>query len=145
MGEVSRSTETRPVPDNAVMLLSGEFDRNTLGDLRDELTKRCVQVGLTELPLSNYVLAINEIATNAVRHGGGGGRARLWRSDTDLWCEVIDTGRGIPPRRTHGYERPKPGHIGGWGLWLARHLCDGVDIETSRSGTRVVLRLALMR
>jgi anti-sigma regulatory factor (Ser/Thr protein kinase) len=145
MGEASRSTDARPVPDGAILLLSGEFDRNTLGDLRDELTKCCADTGLADLALSNYVLAINEIATNAVRHGGGDGQARLWRSATDLWCEVIDTGRGIPPHRMDGYERPKPGHIGGWGLWLARHLCDGVDIETGRSGTRVVLRFALPR
>jgi serine/threonine-protein kinase RsbW len=145
MDEASRSTDGRPVPDNAVLLLTGEFDRNTLGDLRDELNKCCADSGLADLALSNYVLAINEIATNSVRYGGGAGQARLWRSDTDLWCEIIDTGRGIPPRRIYGFERPKPGHIGGWGLWLARHLCDNVDIETSRSGTRVVLQFALAR
>jgi serine/threonine-protein kinase RsbW len=127
------------------MLLSGEFDRNTLGDMRDELSKCCADNGLADLALANYVLAVNEIATNSVRHGGGGGTVRLFRSDADLWCEVSDTGRGIPSRRIYGSERPKPGHIGGWGLWLARHLCDGVDIETGRSGTRVVLRFALVR
>jgi serine/threonine-protein kinase RsbW len=145
MVEVSRSTDAIPVPDNAVLLLAGEFDRETLGDMRDELTKCCADSGLVDLALSNYVLAINEIATNSVRHGGGGGRTRLWRSGTDLWCEVIDTGRGIPPHRMYGSERPRPGHIGGWGLWLARHLCDSVEIETGKSGTRVVLRFALNR
>ena len=134
-----------PVPDSAVLLLSGEFDRNTLGDMRDELTKCCADSGLADLALSNYVLAVNEIATNSVRHGGGGGTVRLFRSDTDLWCEVTDAGRGIPQRRRYGSEQPKPGHIGGWGLWLARHLCDGVDIETGKSGTRVVLRFAVAR
>jgi serine/threonine-protein kinase RsbW len=127
------------------MLLSGTFGRTTLGDMRDELSKCCADSGLADLALSNYVLAINEIATNSVRHGGGGGTVRLFRSDTDLWCEIVDTGRGISTRRMSGSERPKPGHIGGWGLWLARHLCDGVDIETGKTGTRVVLRFALVR
>jgi anti-sigma regulatory factor (Ser/Thr protein kinase) len=99
--------------------------------------------GLADLALSNFVLAVNEIATNSVRHAGGGGRVRLWRSAADLWCEVVDAGRGIPAGRIAGYQRPPPGHIGGWGLWLARHLCGDLHIETGRSGTRVVLRYAL--
>jgi anti-sigma regulatory factor (Ser/Thr protein kinase) len=127
------------------MLLAVEFGRDSLGTVRDGLAKCGADSGLVDLALTNFVLAVNEIATNAVRHGGGGGRVRLWRSGSDLWCEVADTGRGIPPGRTYGVNRPRPGHIGGWGLWLARHLCDRVDIETGGSGTRVLLRYALSR
>jgi serine/threonine-protein kinase RsbW len=145
MGEGSRSTDARLVPDNAVKLLSVDFNRDTLGDLRDRLTACGGDCGLMDLALSNFVLAVNEIATNAVRHAGGRGEVRLSRSGTDLWCEVIDTGRGIPPARLHDFHRPQPGHIGGWGLWLARHLCDDVSIETGRSGTRVLLRYSLER
>ena len=37
----------------------------------------------------------SELATNAVRHGGGSGRLRLWTDDQVLVCEVSDTGAGI--------------------------------------------------
>jgi anti-sigma regulatory factor (Ser/Thr protein kinase) len=132
--------DTRPLPDDAVTLMTSPFDRTSLGQLRGELTACGASNGLTDLNLSNFVLAVNEIATNAVRHGGGQGRLAVWRQADELWCEIVDTGGGIPSGRVNGFHRPQPGHIGGWGLWLARHICKSVDIESGRGGTRVVLR-----
>jgi len=132
--------DTPTLPGDAVTLLLAPFDRTSLGHLRGELTVCGASNGLTDLNLSNFVLAINEIATNAVRHGGGTGRLALWRQADELWCEIVDTGGGIPSGRVNGFHRPQPGHIGGWGLWLARHICASVDIETGLGGTRVVLR-----
>ena len=136
---------TRPLPSGAVALLSATFDRLSLARLRGALTDCGAANGLRDLALSNFVLAVNEIATNAVRHGGGAGRVGLWRAEDRLWCEVVDTGRGITDGRLNGFNRPQPGHIGGWGLWLARHICERVDIETGRSGTRVILQYPLPR
>jgi serine/threonine-protein kinase RsbW len=124
----------------AVALLSRQFDRGSLGQLRGELTDCGAGNGLADLALSNFVLAVNEIATNAVRHGGGAGCLELWRARDELICQISDTGRGIPASRLNGFHRPQPGHIGGWGLWLARHLCHSVEIDTGKEGTRVLLR-----
>jgi len=129
------------VPDGAVPLLDCKFDRTGLAALRAELTRCGAANGLADLALSNFVLAVNEITTNAVRHGGGHGRLRLWRDRDDLCCLVVDDGPGIPRRHLSESHRPEPGHIGGHGLWLARHICDNVVIESDRSsGTRVLLR-----
>ncbi len=124
----------------AVALLSRQFDRGSLAQLRGELTDCAAANGLADLALSNFVLAVNEIATNAVRHGGGAGWLELRRAGDELICQITDTGRGIPAGRLNGFHRPQPGHIGGWGLWLARHLCQSIEIDTGGEGTRVLVR-----
>src|SRR5690349_6121586 len=38
------------------------------------------------------VLAVHEVATNSIRHGGGVGMLRLWRTGDELVCEIQDAG-----------------------------------------------------
>jgi anti-sigma regulatory factor (Ser/Thr protein kinase) len=112
-----------------------------LGALRSELSRYGAARGLSDLALANFVLAVNEIITNAVRYAGGQGRLRLWRQGAELRCQVEDDGRGIPRRYLEQSYRPDATHVGGHGLWLARHICAAVEIETGRAtGTRVLLR-----
>jgi serine/threonine-protein kinase RsbW len=143
MGESAWPRRPAAVPEGSVALLAIDFDGDSLGALRGALTSCAAESGVADLSLSNFVLAANEIATNAVRHGGGSGRLRLWRGGGYLWCEIADTGQGIPRGRVDGHRRPSPGHIGGWGLWLARHLCESVDLRTGTAGTRVTLQYSL--
>jgi anti-sigma regulatory factor (Ser/Thr protein kinase) len=127
-------------PAGAVQLLEYRFDRDCLAALRGELGRCGRAHNLGEQALFNFVLAINEITTNAARHAYGRGRLRLWRHDDVLWCEVSDNGPGISRAMLEQSHRRRPGHLGGHGLWLARQIFDSVGIETSRSsGTRVLL------
>ena len=86
-------------------------------------------------------LACSEIAANAFRHGGRPVSVRLWASPDRLVCSITDSGGGsLDPLA--GYE---PAHgpdlsRGGMGLWLARKLCDHVDVD--RSGGRLTVRLS---
>ena len=41
----------------------------------------------------DLLLAVNELATNSVRHGGGEGVLRAWHDGDSLVCEVSDRGR----------------------------------------------------
>ena len=56
--------------------------------------------------LPDLVLAVNELATNSLRHGGGRGVLRIWEQDGTLCCEVDDGGRIDDP--LVGRERPGP-------------------------------------
>lgn len=144
MAETVRDGWPLAAPDNAVVLLDCPFNQASLAPLRGEVSRCGASNGLVDLALSNFVLAVNEITTNAVRYAGGRGTLLLWRHGDDLWCRVTDNGPGIPKRFLERTRRPDPGQIGGHGLWLARHICASVDIETSRStGTRVLLRYAI--
>lgn len=81
------------------------------------------------------MVAVNELLTNAVRHGGGTGRLSLWQSDGSVVCEVSDSGGGLA--ETPGTQRPAADQPGGWGLWLARELTDTFAVTTGDRGTTV--------
>ena len=83
------------------------------------------------------MVAINELLTNAVRHGGGSGQVALWRAGGAVVCEVTDSGPGLPASLRHGPVRPAADQPGGWGLWLAAELTDTFDMITGIAGTTV--------
>jgi anti-sigma regulatory factor (Ser/Thr protein kinase) len=124
-------------------LLACAFEFDTLVSVRHQVERQARGVGLSDIRLYKLVVAVNEIITNAVHHGGGSGHLRLWRDSENLHCEVVDQGPGIPGGRVNGHNRPEPGTIGGWGLWLTREICDEVDVVTDSTGTRVHLQYAL--
>ena len=76
------------------------------------------------------MLAVSEIATNAVVHGGGGGILRIWQEDDAVVCDVTSRGRIDSP--LVGRERPVSHSVGGYGLWLANEVCDLVQIRSLR-------------
>ena len=80
------------------------------------------------------MVAVNELLTNAVRHGGGTGRVELWRADGSVVCEVVDQGNGAADPSPH---RPSVDEPGGRGLWLAGELTDTIEIQTGPEGTTV--------
>ncbi|WFE42198.1 ATP-binding protein [Micromonospora sp. WMMD998] len=125
------------------LLIAETFDQAQVTELRHSVTSCAHAVGLAGQRLDDFVLAINELITNAVRHGGGQGRLRLWRRNDELVCEVADHGPGISERRLRDRDRPAPETAGGWGLWLARELSDTMEVETGDAGTVVRITAAL--
>ena len=55
--------------------------------------------------IANLVLAVNEVATNSVVHGGGKGSFRIWRDAGALSCEIRDAGRIDKPAGRQGAAR----------------------------------------
>lgn len=136
-------TNAEPPPPRTVMpiesslLIAEAFDQAQVTELRHSVTSCAHAAGLDGQRLDDFVLAVNELITNAVRHGGGQGWLRLWQGADELVCEVSDHGRGISAQRLGDRSRPAPDTAGGWGLWLARELSDAMEVETSPAGTTV--------
>ena len=55
------------------------------------------QAGLSDGRTRDLVLAVHELAANAVRHGAGQGRLRLWATPDGVRCEVTDDGARMAP------------------------------------------------
>ncbi|WP_305788634.1 ATP-binding protein [Symbioplanes lichenis] len=82
------------------------------------------------------VLIAHELCSNAVRHGGGSGRIRLWvAGDGEIHCEVTDQGPGLTDPDV-GHSLPPPSLPGGRGLWIARNMSE-LRIVTGATGTTI--------
>ncbi|MBQ0901677.1 ATP-binding protein [Micromonospora sp. U21] len=131
------------VPIEPALLIAEAFDQAQVTEIRHSVTSCAIASGLVGQRLDDFVLAVNELITNAVRHGGGRGWLRLWQEPGMLVCEVADHGHGISPQRLGDRRRPAPDTAGGWGLWLARELTDAMEVATGAAGTTVRITSAL--
>jgi anti-sigma regulatory factor (Ser/Thr protein kinase) len=94
--------------------------------------------------IEDYLLAVDEMSSNAARHGKPPISLRLWISAERIVCTIADGGPGWDdPFAGYGPAHGEDLSRGGMGLWLARQLCDHVDISTDEEGTRVRLTLRL--
>jgi anti-sigma regulatory factor (Ser/Thr protein kinase) len=126
-----------PAPLDALMFT---YDRNTMAGMRNVVAQRASDLGFDRERTGEFLVAVNEAATNSVCHGGGAGHLLLWDDGDMLVCEVRDEGRIDAPlvgRLRPGVEAP-----GGYGLWLANQLCDLVQIRSGANGTVVRLHKA---
>lgn len=115
------------------------FTVDQITTVRRTVTRHAADAGLTGVALQDFVLAVNEIVTNAVVHGGGGGELRLWDNGQFLGCEVTDTG---PGGVLDTGPQPVP-EAGRHGVRLARLLVDRFDVLESATGTAVRLMTGL--
>jgi anti-sigma regulatory factor (Ser/Thr protein kinase) len=128
---------SEPPHDAATLPFNGE----TLDAVRDFVAAQAGRIGMDAARRADLVLAVNEVATNSVLHGGGDGTMLMWQEGDGLIFELRDSGRFDHPLA--GRERPGPDRVGGHGLWLANHLCDLVQVRSFATGT--VVRLHLRR
>jgi anti-sigma regulatory factor (Ser/Thr protein kinase) len=128
-------------PQPAPALLSQSFDGGQLAMLRRSVSRHAADVGLRDARRQDFVLAVDEVVTNAVRHGGGRGRLEVWVADGRLWFRVSDTGPGLAaPLPAHA---PEPTLPGGRGLWITSHVTDDLTIATGPLGTTVTGAMTL--
>jgi anti-sigma regulatory factor (Ser/Thr protein kinase) len=94
--------------------------------------------------VEDFLLAVDEMTSNAMRHGGPPVSLRLWVADDRIVCTISDHGPGWDdPFAGYGPAHGEDLSRGGMGLWLARQLCDHVDISSDGAGARVRLTLRL--
>ena len=92
---------------------------------------------LDEARGEDLVLAVNEIATNAVEHGAAEAELFVWVAQGELVCELHDAGDMEHP--LIGLAPPHPSQARGRGTWIARQLCDSLHVWRDSRGTHVRL------
>ncbi|MEV6965435.1 ATP-binding protein [Hamadaea sp. NPDC051192] len=131
----------RDRPDVAAELLEQQFDAAGLYALRSAIAAHASELGADSRRAGEIVLACHELAINAVRHGGGRGRLRLWRSGDLLYCEVTDDGPGLADPEAGSQPVPLA-EPGGRGLWIVRRLAESMEIA-NHQGTTITVAFAL--
>ncbi|MFD3546759.1 anti-sigma factor RsbA family regulatory protein [Streptomyces sp. NPDC058655] len=126
-----------PVPGRAVASMRFGAD---LGEARSFVSATAVSLGMSPSGAQRLVLAVNEVATNVVQHGGGSGEVVLERTGHRIVCDVTGPGR-TGADWYEGYLPPDPAHGRGHGLWVVRQLCELVEIDARHGGTSVRLHV----
>ncbi|WP_442812062.1 anti-sigma factor RsbA family regulatory protein [Streptomyces sp. NBC_01803] len=111
------------------------FDAERLSDVRHFATDRAAEHGLAGERLADLTLAVAELTTNSVVHGGGTGTLRIWTEDRQVVCEVSDAGELKDPLA--GRRPPARDQIGGRGLLLVHCVADLARVHTGPAGTTV--------
>jgi anti-sigma regulatory factor (Ser/Thr protein kinase) len=124
-----------PLPDPPAQATELAFGPADLAKIRLLVRQQANAAGLGRRSGDDLVLAVNEITTNSLRYGGGGGTLRVWQSGDSLICEIADNGRIADPMI--GRVQPRADRDGGRGLWLVNQLCDLVQLRNFASGTVV--------
>jgi anti-sigma regulatory factor (Ser/Thr protein kinase) len=118
------------------------FSGDDLFELRGLVTSWATKETMASEATEELVLAMHEIATNSVRHGGGVGTLRLWRTSDSLVCEIQDAGYIRDPLCA----RRDPGGAAhaSRGLWITEQICDLVEISSSPRGSQVRMHKRLL-
>lgn len=139
-----------------------KFDTGTLRALRAEVQAQARRAGFADSRSAEIVLAVHELAANAVRHGGGAGRLRIWNLAGAWHCQVDDglLAGGDPPGSGAGQQaseaagakgtsdlvmmsswRPRPGR----GLWVVRQVADQMRVLSGPHGSSATVTFELAR
>jgi anti-anti-sigma factor len=135
-------------------ILDQAFDSDSLYALRAAVAAHATQAGLPLGRADDLVIAVHELAANAVRHGAGHGRLRVWQTDQALLCEIADDGapdtsQADGTQQADGTPQPggpraapwrtEPGH----GLSLVRQVADQTSLTSGPDGTLAAISFAL--
>ena len=131
----------RPLTRAPASAVERAADFATLDNARWFVTAYGRRAGLAATQLIDLEIALTELLTNSIDHGGGVGTFRVWTDAGHLVCEVNDAGEITDPLAGR---RPtdETGHHGR-GLLLVNQIADLVRMHTGPRGTtvRIFLRL----
>ncbi|MBN9098450.1 MAG: ATP-binding protein [Pseudonocardia sp.] len=131
----------RPAP--APVLLGAPDTRMVFGawqlnEVRATVERSLLAHGYGRDRAEDVVLAVNEVATNAVEHGTGEALISVWEAADGFVFEIQDAGSLRDPMP--GLRAPHPSEARGRGVWIARQLCDSLHVWPDRTGTHVRMR-----
>jgi anti-sigma regulatory factor (Ser/Thr protein kinase) len=135
----TRAPFTAPLPEPPAVRATLAFNGMGLRPVRRLVSTEAARAGFTSAPIADLVMAVGEVATNSIQHGGGAGTLRIWRDGDVLVCEIRDRGHFDDPLADR--RRPASRQDGGRGLWLVNQLCDLVQVRSFTTGTTVRLHM----
>ncbi|MFI7542113.1 ATP-binding protein [Actinoplanes sp. NPDC049599] len=127
----------------AVEVFTRGFTAAEITEMRHDLRRHAERTGLRGDALDDFVMAVNELVTNAVRHGGGWGSLRLTLNADTLIADVSDRGAGFAGRLPVTAGPPAADVPGGRGILLARRLTDTLLISDGPEGVTVTVTRCL--
>ena len=130
---------SRPTPPGPLEMT---FRAGDLPLVRRSTASWALRAGMAADTADDFVIAVNEIATNAVRHGSPEASLRLWVDGRAGLAEIRDQGQWPGAMAPTPLPR-RAAEQGGMGLEVARMVCDDLRVQTTRSGTQVRLRMKL--
>jgi anti-sigma regulatory factor (Ser/Thr protein kinase) len=122
--------------------LEQDFDAASLYALRSAVAAHADAAGLSSRRVYDITAVAHELAANAVMHGAGHGRLRLWTDGGFLYCQVSDDGPGGGAGQPASGAVPWP-VVYSHGLWLVGQVADRFRIDRGPAGTTVTARFAL--
>lgn len=128
-------------------------DLASLGAVREFVTGACADLpdgALHPEALGCFTLAVNEAASNVVRHAGAGAGGHVLRIEADVFEDRVEVllrhrGRAFAPAPGQG-AAPSGPQDGGLGLFIIRQFADEVEYNVDANGyayTRLVKRTGL--
>jgi anti-sigma regulatory factor (Ser/Thr protein kinase) len=126
-----------PVPEP----LPGLRSLRPAGDLtgfREQLAAELNAEGMPQVRALDMLVAANEVASNALRHGDGLSELRVGRVNGRFVCEISDDGGGFDDPLA-GYMPPRDPRQSGPGLWIARQLAWRLEFLPGEDGFTVRL------
>lgn len=122
-----------PVPADPLEATRPRFAADSVSDfagLRHAVAAELAGLAASADVVEDFLLAVDEMTSNAVRHGLPPVSLRLWTAPDRVVCTIADGGPGWDdPFAGYGPAHGDDLSRGGMGLWLARQLCDHVDIS----------------
>lgn len=107
--------------------------KGDLHGLRHAVAADPIAAILTPRRRQDLVFAVNEAASNAIKHSDGTCRTRLWNDGAGIVAEVSTA--SVLEDAFAGRRRPPAEAPRGWGLWLINQVCDVVELRSSDAGT----------
>jgi anti-sigma regulatory factor (Ser/Thr protein kinase) len=171
-GEPAGSATAPPGADDT-LILEQPFGSDSLYALRAAVAAHAAQAGVPARQVPDLVIAVHELATNAIRHGAGHGQLRIWADGGALHCQVSDDGAAaaagpaaadpvvVPAKPVAAPVDPVASAAGeahaaagtgaaaqwpaqhGHGLWLIRQVADRTSVHSGPRGTVATVSFTL--
>jgi len=131
----------QPLPDPTGPSADLIFDVSGLRGVRLLVVEHARRAGLREAGIADLQVAVNEIATNTLVHGGGPGSLRVSQEPDRVLCDI--RGPGEITDWLAGRVRPTDHSTSGRGILVANRLCDLVQTYSGPTGTVTRLHMLL--